>query len=248
MEDWSMIQGVRFVVLPLAVLAVSGGTSGQGDQPAAGKPVNRSIREVEGWKVHVDSRLLDGPQAEIGAKALRILAFKLYEIKLIVPAKSLARLQGVVIVLDLSDPRLKAMQYHPSAAWLKANGHDPALAKTVHLPQAAELASRLPINQQPMVILHELAHAYHDQVLGFDEPRIQQAWARFKESGKFDEVLHIRGTPRRHYALTDHKEFFAEMTEAYFGTNDFYPFVRSELRKELPDVHKLLEAIWGPAP
>ncbi|MGO9112581.1 MAG: hypothetical protein ACLP9L_25400 [Thermoguttaceae bacterium] len=29
----------------------------------------------------------------------------------------------------------------------------------------------------------------------------------------------------RHYALTDHKEFFAEMSEAYFGMNDFFPFV-----------------------
>ena len=30
----------------------------------------------------------------------------------------------------------------------------------------------------------------------------------------------------RHYALTNHKEFFAEMSEAYFGMNDFFPFNR----------------------
>jgi Mlc titration factor MtfA (ptsG expression regulator) len=95
-----------------------------------------------------------------------------------------------------------------------------------------------------MVILHELAHAYHDQVLGFDEPRIQKAWARFKDSGKYEKVLHISGNMRRHYALTDPKEFFAEMTEAFFGTNDFYPFVHGELKKELPEVHQLLDEIW----
>src|SRR5262249_41029041 len=133
---------------------------------------------------------------------------------------------------------------HPSAQWLTKHGHDPKLAKAVHIPKAKALAGRMPINEQPMVMLHELAHAYHDQELGFDEPRIHKAWVRFKESGKYEKVLHISGTQRRHYALTDHKEFFAEMTEAFFGTNDFYPFVRGELKKELPEVDRLLEEIW----
>jgi hypothetical protein len=99
-----------------------------------------------------------------------------------------------------------------------------------------------------MVVLHELAHGYHDQVLGFDEPRIRQAWDRFKESGKYDKVLHISGRTEKHYGLTTPMEFFAEMTESYFGTNDFYPFVRAELKKELPDVYQLLEDIWGKLP
>jgi hypothetical protein len=29
-------------------------------------------------------------------------------------------------------------------------------------------------------------------------------------------------------------EFFAEMTEAYFGSNDFYPFVTGELKQAKP--------------
>jgi hypothetical protein len=207
--------------------------------------ISYQAQDVEGWKVHVDKQLLEGPQSDLGKRALRVLAFKLYEIKQLVARDRLEKLQRVPIFLDFSHPKLKAMQYHPSVGWLKANGHDPALAKAVHVPQASDLVSRLPINQQPMVILHELAHAYHDQVLGFEEKRIQEAWARFKEGGKYEEVQHISGKPRRHYALTNPQEFFAEMTEAYFGTNDFYPFVRSELRKELPDVYQLLEEIWG---
>jgi hypothetical protein len=42
------------------------------------------------------------------------------------------------------------------------------------------------------------------------------------------------GPTREHYALTDEKEFFAEMTEAYFGANDFYPFVVGELKHAQP--------------
>src|SRR5262249_23185276 len=136
------------------------------------------------------------------------------------------------------------MQYHPSAKWLKEHGHDPKLARAVHIPQARDLTTRLLVNQQPMAILHELSHAYHDQVLGFDEPRIKAEWVRFKDSGKYDKVRHISGRDIRHYGLTNQMEFFAEMTEAFFGTNDFYPFVRGELKKELPELDRLLEEIW----
>jgi hypothetical protein len=221
------------------------GENGTSPRPAEAKvkPYVRQVRELEGWKVRVDVRLLDGPDAELGSKALRVLAYKLYEIKLLLPKDRVAKLQRAAIVLDLDYP-LGSMQYHPSAQWLKEHGYDPGPAKSVHIPKAKELAGRMPLNQQPMVILHELAHAYHDQVLGFEEPRIQKAWARFKDSGKYDKVLHIAGGKRRHYALTDHKEFFAEMTEAFFGTNDFYPFFRGELKKELPEVDRLLEEIW----
>ena len=58
------------------------------------------------------------------------------------------------------------------------------------------------------------------------------------------------GTVRqsRTYDLTDQKEFFAEMTECYFGTNDFYPFVAGELKQAEPEIFMLLGNIWGPLP
>jgi len=49
----------------------------------------------------------------------------------------------------------------------------------------------------------------------------------------------------KHYALTDQKEFFAEMTEAFFGSNDFYPFNRAELKQLDPSFNRLLEEIWN---
>ena len=59
-------------------------------------------------------------------------------------------------------------------------------------------------------------------------------------------ALLFDGTRVRHYGLTDHKEFFAEMTEAYFGENDFFPFNRAELMTAEPEIFKLLQTIWGP--
>jgi hypothetical protein len=43
-------------------------------------------------------------------------------------------------------------------------------------------------------------------------------------------------------------EFFAEMTEAYFGVNDFFPFNRAELKEAEPDIYALLADVWGSPP
>lgn len=216
------------------------------DSSDSSKPTSHTVRQIEGWTVCVDDRLLSPPNIELGARTLRFLEGKLADIKAVVRREPLAQLQAVTIVLDLNNGGLRNMQYHPDADWLKENGYSTNLAKCVHFPRAAELPTPRNINQQPWVVLHELAHAYHDQVLGFDDPRIMLAYERYKKSGHGDATLLFDGTRVRHYALTDHKEFFAEMTEAYFGENDFFPFNRAELMTAEPQIYELLQAVWGP--
>lgn len=212
------------------------------------QPVSRSLQHVEGWKIRVDDRLLgDSAEAATGLRALRFLEAKLVEIKAVVPGPRVKNLQQVTIVLDLNCGDLGAMQYHPSAGWLKSNGYPEELAKCVHLPRAADLPTRRNINEQPWVILHELAHAFHDQYLDFEEPRIKAAYERFKESGHGDAAMLYDGRRVKHYGLTNQKEFFAEMTESYFGVNDFYPFNRAELKEAEPEVFQLLGEIWAAA-
>jgi hypothetical protein len=134
--------------------------------------VARAERSIEGFRVRVDERLLPGgADDEVGRAALAFLAAKLADVRIVVPADKLERLRQVTIVLDASCGDLHAMQYHPSGDWLEANGYPRDLEKCVHLPRAADVATRRNVNEQPWVVLHELAHAYHDQVLGFDEPR-----------------------------------------------------------------------------
>jgi hypothetical protein len=216
------------------------------DEPA--KPTSRTDRTLEGWTVRVDDRLLQGPDKELGARALRFLEAKLSDIKVVVPADKLSKLQAVTIVLDLTHGKLGPMQYHPDAGWLKANGYSADLVKCVHIPRAADLPTRRNINEQPWVILHELSHAYHDQVLGFDEPRIRDAYETYRKSGRGEKTLLFDGSRVKHYALTNHKEFFAEMTEAYFGVNDFFPFNRAELKDSEPAIYDLMKHVWEGAP
>jgi len=212
------------------------------------KPTSHMEKKLEGWTIRVDDRLLKGPDAELGTRALRFLEGKLSDIKVVVPEDKVKQLQKVVIVLDLSHGNLGPMQYHPGAGWLKANGYSTDLAKCVHLPRAADLPTKRNINEQPWVILHELAHAYHDQVLGFDDKRVIEAYENYKKSGRGETALLYSGRRVKHYALTNEKEFFAEMTEAYFGVNDFFPFNRAELKEAEPDIYELLAKIWESQP
>lgn len=233
-----------FVPVLLSVL-LSVGAALAADTPPL--PSAHTQRDIEGWTVQIDDRLLDGPDKAVGDRALRLLANRLYDIKLVVPADKVARLQKVPIWIDSSHGKLRPAQYHPSSGWLKSNGYSASLARCVHIPVAASFASVEHQRVQPWSVLHELAHAYHDQVLGFDHAEIRAAWERFRDSGKYKSTLHINGKMVPHYALTNPMEFFAEMTEAYFGQNDFFPFNRAELQREEPAIHELLTTIWGPA-
>ena len=201
------------------------------------------IQTISGWTVHVDEDLLRGEGVDLGKTALRLLDDKLFEISLRLPPKRIEQLQTIHIWIDF-DHDLTSMQYHPSKGWLRDNGHDPEMVKSVHIPRAQRFVDHVANHAQPWALLHELAHAYHDQFLGWNHAAIKQAHQDLVDSGKYESVLHINGRMREHYALTNQKEFFAEMSEAFLGTNDFYPFVRGELRVALPETYSLMKSIW----
>ena len=196
----------------------------------------------------MDDCLLKGEGAALGERALKLLSARLVAITIVMPEKSLAKLRAITIELDLNYGDLHAMQYHPSAGWLKEQGYSEQLAKCAHIPDAEEFLSPYENHRMPWVVLHELAHGFHDQTIGFDDARVTAVWKKFCDSGKYKSVLTSPGHMREDYGLTNQKEFFAEMTEAYFGSNDFYPFVTGELKQAEPETFTLLEEIWGALP
>lgn len=235
----------RFL-LAVAALCALFTSSVRADVPPL--PTSHTDRKIEGWTVRVDDRLLSGEGAVSGELALKLLSARLLAITLVVHDEQLAKLREVPIQLDLTHGELHSMQYHPDAGWLRSHGYSDQLAKCVHIPDVAHFFSRFESHRQPWATLHELAHAYHDRVLGFDEPRIRAAWEKFRDSGKYKSVVTSPGGMREHYALTNEREFFAEMTESYLGTNDFFPFVAGELKQVEPEIFALMETIWGPLP
>ncbi|MFT4539504.1 MAG: hypothetical protein ACI835_001951 [Planctomycetota bacterium] len=203
------------------------------------------VEKMQGWKVHIDPSLLNGDHGSEGARALSMLDNHLERISLLVTGERLTQLRSLEIWIESEHPELENMQYHPAVEWLVARGYDARLVKKVHIPRAANLLSRQQLLKHPFVVLHELAHAYHDQFLSFDDTRILAAFERAERAGNYQQVLDHRGSTVEHYALSDHKEYFAEATEAYFYRNDFYPFVAAELEQHDPGMYRLLGEIWG---
>ena len=209
------------------------------------EPVKQNI---EGWTVHVDPTLLKGGEnEEVGKKAIKMLANHLQRISILLPEKPLAKMKDMEIWLEHQHPELTGMQYHPGASWLEGRGYDPRLAKKVHITHASALYSRDQMLKHPAVILHELAHAYHDQILSFDDQKIIAAYDTAMDKGILEKVKLYTGRTVRHYAATNHKEYFAEATEAYLYRNDFYPFVAAELKDFDPKAFAVMKEVWGPA-
>jgi len=201
-------------------------------------------QELEHFTVYVSNRLL-GEQRELGDQALALLQVKLFDINRVVPEVALRKLQQVPVWVAIEDVhgRHQCMCYHPSREWLTEHGYNPDMAGAVEIANAANFLTWT--RDQPSMVLHELAHAYHHQVLGYDNAEIKAAYERAVETKSYESVLRCNGAMDRAYALENDQEYFAELTEAFFGTNDFYPFVRAEVQKHDPMVYDLLRKLWG---
>jgi hypothetical protein len=205
-------------------------------------------RDVLGWNLHVSKALLaDEPAAT--AKAIDLLEKQLAEIVRVVPAKAVGELKKVPLWFSPEYPGVgPKAEFHPDGGWLKDNGRNPAMAEAVEFTNIRIFPQEC--QRMPNFALHELAHAYHFRVLGFDDQAIRDAYERAKAAALYDKVERQRtdGRPNpmeRAYAMTNDKEYFAETTEAFFSRNDFFPFTREELRAHDPRMFAVLEAVWG---
>ena len=217
-----------------------------GTQPAtrpAGRPryeptSHYTVKNIAGWKVYVNNALLDkGEHAETGAKAIKKLRDSLVRLKGWMPDAPLAKLLKVTVWLEVDSTRgphgrTSAYQYHPGAGWLKKMDFHPGKVKCVEYGVAASLAKRTD-DRAVTVLLHEMAHAYHDQVLDFNHAEVLAAHKRARKEGKYP--------PRDWVVRANHKEFFAGVTTRYFGTKA----EREALVKRDPILARLLLKIWG---
>lgn len=247
-----MLHSRRFPYLAGLLLIVTANVGRAADSDTA-KPEltpagTHRLAPMEGWTVQVDTTFDKEENRELRQNTLRVVSNQLYHLRTLLAAERVAELQKIPIRLDVHNETLVQAQYHPSAGWLKDHGHPPECTKVVHIPRAKYFLDRRHQSQQPYVLLHELAHAYHDQVLSFEHPAVLAAYERAKKDELYDKALLVTGRETKHYALTNHKEFFAEMTECYLGTNDFFPFVSGELKKHDEATFRLLEGIWGKLP
>lgn len=201
-------------------------------------------QDIEGWRVLVNEKLL--VETNLCERTLKLLAAQLYQIVRAVPPEPLAKLRQIPIWVERSSAQFPCMCYHESRDWLSTHGVNPDKTGAVELANPETFLTWT--RDQPWMVLHELAHGYHQLFLGPDHAGIRRCFEQATAGKTYESVLRINGKKDRHYALNNEKEYFAESTEAFFGTNDFYPFTRAELKEHDPEMFKLLCEVWDASP
>lgn len=235
--------------LTLTVAVALGGTA-CAEAPAENVPAAKyepsdayADETIEGWPIRLN-KSFSKREPQMCAETLGLLRQQLYLIVRNVPAPAVEKLRQIRIWIEEAEPHHPCMCYHPDPDWLRSHDMNPDKARSVELANARNFLTWC--RAQPWMVFHELAHGYHHQFLdgGFENDEVRAAYERVKSAKSYDSVLRIQGRHDRHYALTNPQEYFAESSEAYFGTNDFYPFVRSELREADKEGFELLERLW----
>ena len=240
--------GISNVILLCALMLCSRVSSeeNQGSTRLAREPESYQTLEMSGWTIVVNRQLLDekSEHYELGQQVQRVLSSHLTMIQHRLPQAAVDKLRTVKIWLEVSEESPPCAAYHPSREWLVEHSVNPDKAKCVEIANARRFVEWT--RTQPAMVLHELSHAYHDQFVdgGFRNSQIRGGWETAVAAELYGDVLHADGELRESYAATNEKEFFAELSESFFGTNDFYPFVNAELKKHDPASHALIESIW----
>ncbi|MGB0840283.1 MAG: hypothetical protein ACPGXL_09095, partial [Chitinophagales bacterium] len=205
-----------------------------------------TLKRIEGRKVYVEEISL-AEHTEKTKEALTLLQVKLQEIdQMDMNEAAKTKLRSITFFVEWKRVENGAAVYHPSEVWLANNGWRVEKAKSVNITNVTNFINWTAANQ-PYMVLHELAHAYHHQILGYDHTDVLNAFDQAMKAQKYDEVGYFNGnntTKKKAYAATNVQEYFAEMTEAYFGKNDFYPFNKSELHTHDPLAYAVLQKVW----
>ncbi|MFZ6766042.1 hypothetical protein ACO0LM_03075 [Undibacterium sp. Di26W] len=196
--------------------------------------------QVDGWTLMLDQGLQAADAASRSA-FIAVLTDQLNKLKKL-PAHAQSSLRGVSIYVSSGTYRAFGAQHHPSAQWLQEHAYPVEFAGNIEICNWKEFMTM--VRSQPYALLHEMAHAYHFQHPELDAP-IMRAYESAKAAGLYRQVTRDhRPELQEAYAISNHHEYFAELSEAYFGENDFYPYQNAELKQYDARGYAMLESVW----
>ena len=212
-----------------------------GDMPGYTKQV------IDGFTAYVSKDAAAADGAGFERKPADVLERELKLVAKALPKKHLdfARTLPVWVEWDEKMPLPGNLGFASAAyfggpqAGLLPDGRDSPKFRTVTVLSLARLAAlHQPQNDYAgSVLLHEFAHAVHDQQVGRDG--VANVAAAYKQA--MERKLYERGL----YAGANEAEFFAELSCAYFDRLPYFPRTRAELKKHDPVSFKILDAIWA---
>jgi hypothetical protein len=211
-------------------------------------PSQWSAESLAGFQVMFSPVLLGNREAADEARSF--VQDRLADIVRRVPTPVAKHLRGVSLWLDL-DPSSKSGAFYANWPSSQHSGRDRdyagfhgAMYQGVVFRNILQVIART-VRWSPMVVLHELSHAYHDRVLGAWNPEVRRVYEAAKAKGLYQPVRLVNGwSAPVGYALQNEWEYFAVLSEAYFGENYETPHNARDLRSYDPVGHRLVEQAW----
>lgn len=255
---------MRWVVAMLGVLLAGSSVTAQAkkdkDKPkaAAGIPGYKK-QTIQGFTLLIhDEVYKQNDDAKWKRKPLDVLDLELGTVVRRLPEKGVKVLQRLTIWIewhDDADPDLEkgvvAKYYGVSGnlgLWSLGKNKHPLKANNVEVINMESLTREHQpgVSSERCVLLHEMAHAVHHQLLGFNHDGVKAAYKQAMARKLYEEATDVNGrTLKPPYAAKNENEYFAELTCAYIDKLHYFPFTPEDLQKHDPAGYKLMEKVWG---
>jgi hypothetical protein len=224
---------------------------GQTTKPAKKTPFDNvagyKVHQLAGFTVIVSDEVLNADTANLKRKPLECLELELKNVVALMNTKAADALRKVPIWAEWNEVagvangrqgQAYAVYYGGNQINMLAKNMNPLKAKCVVLLLTKTLTRNYQEKDRPetLVLLHELAHAVHDQLLGNNSPAVKAAYQQAMARKLYDKSLYI---------ATNEHEFFAEASCAYLDRLDYFPKNREDLKKHDPETFKFLDTVWG---
>lgn len=215
-----------------------------------GEPVaGYKTHKIEGFTFLISEEALGQDVSGYEKKPLEALQMECAALVKVLTPKTVDLMRGLTIWVEW-DEQVKlgngrggnslAVYSGGDAAQMAREGKHPLRAKTITIHSLKLLTQgRQPkTDRGDCVLLHEFAHAVHDQMLGFNNPAIKNAYQQAMERKLYD---------KDQYVATNEHEFFAELSCAYLDKLRYFPYNRADLKKHDPASYKVIETAWAGA-
>lgn len=195
------------------------------------------FKPIRGWKVHNDPSMKG--HRILAEKADSTLNFELGVIEQRIPGSVIGELKEIPIWLSLNSHSGKVLHLYQSAAnWAKSHQDlDPRIEGSIEI-QAPDYVN-MPHDSLPL--LKWMAYAYHQQSLGLHNQQVAEAFQHAKSS----RIYRVQINEQQHFPFKNHHDYFAVLSEAYFGGPLSYaPFDKARLKQMDPQGYEMIEELW----
>jgi hypothetical protein len=198
-------------------------------------------REIEGFRLLVSKAVLDqDAKSNQRRKPMETLELELAMIARDLPPKAVAILRTIPTWVEwhTTDGPVVA-QYRsgnkPNKRYRFESLEHAVKSNCVEIVRMDSLTAEHQGERHRCVLLHEFTHAVHHHLFDYDHPTIKAAYAHAKSQNLY----------AGQYAATNEREYFAEISCAYFGHLHYQPRTREELKTYDPTGYRMMELTWG---